>query len=156
MKENKKTLLLCLAIPLAAGGLSAWLTREQMQTFEALNQPPLSPPGWVFPVVWTILYLLMGWASYRVYTADAPEQQIGRALGVYILQLIVNFLWSIFFFNLGWYFFSLLWLILLWVLIWIMIVLFARIDSSTWWMLTPYLIWVTFAAYLNWGIWRLN
>ena len=156
MKENRKTLLICLAIPLAVGALAAWLTRGSMETFASLNQPPLSPPGWLFPIVWTILYLLMGWASYRVYTADAPEQEKGRALGIYALQLIVNFLWPIFFFNLEWYFFSLLWLILLWVLIWIMLILFGRIAPSTWWMLAPYLIWVTFAAYLNWGIWRLN
>ena len=156
MKESRKTLLICLAIPFAAGGLSGWLSGNRMETFQTLNQPPLSPPGWVFPIVWTVLYLLMGWASYRIYTADVPELQSGRALGIYALQLIVNFAWSLFFFHLGWYLFSLLWLILLWVLIWIMIILFVRIDPTTWWMLAPYLIWVTFAAYLNWGVWMLN
>lgn len=156
MKRNRKTLLICLAIPLAVGGLSAWLTRAQMKVFPALDQPPLSPPPWLFPVAWTLLYLLMGWASYRVLTAGAPERPTGRALKVYALQLAVNFLWPIFFFNMEWYFFALLWLILLWVLIWVMIALFAGIEPFTWRLLAPYLIWTTFAAYLNWGIWRLN
>lgn len=156
MKQDRKTLLLCLAIPLAVGGLSAWLTRTQMKVFSALEQPPLSPPPWLFPVAWTLLYLLMGWASFRVLTADPSDRRTGRALGVYALQLVVNFLWPIFFFNLGWYFFSLLWLLLLWVLVWVMLALFARIEPSTRWLLLPYLIWTTFAAYLNWGIWRLN
>lgn len=156
MKQTWKHLLISLAIPLAVGGLSAWLTRDSMKAFEALDKPPLSPPGWLFPIVWTILYLLMGWASYRVYTADVPERQSGRALAIYGLQLAVNFLWSIFFFNLGWYLFSFFWLLLLWCLILIMIFLFARIDPATRWMLLPYLLWVTFAGYLNLGIWLLN
>ena len=156
MKRTWKHLLICLAIPLAVGGLSAWLTHGSMKAFEALEQPPLSPPGWLFPIVWTILYLLMGWASYQVYTANVPERQSGRALSIYALQLAVNFFWSIFFFNMEWYLFSFFWLLLLWVLILIMIFLFGRIEPSTRWKLIPYLLWVTFAGYLNLGIWLLN
>lgn len=156
MKKDRKTLLLCLAVPLAVGGVSAWLTQDGMEAFRHLRQPPLSPPQWLFPIVWTILFLLMGWASFRVCSAGAPAGQTGRALGVYVLQLIVNFLWPVFFFKLDWYLFALLWLLLLWVLIWILLILFARICPSTWWMLAPYLGWVSFAAYLNWGIWQLN
>lgn len=156
MKQSRKTLLLCLAAPLAVGGASAWLTRGSMKTFQSLNQPPLSPPPWLFPVVWTLLFLLMGWASFRVLTAGAPGQKLRSALAIYGIQLAVNFFWSIFFFDLGWHLFALLWLILLWALIWVMLVLFAKIAPATWWMLAPYLAWVTFAGYLNWGIWRLN
>lgn len=156
MKHKWKQLLLFLGIPLLVGTLSAWLTRDSMETFASLNQPPLSPPGWLFPIVWSILFLLMGWASYRVYNGDAPENQKVSALVVYSLQLVVNFFWSIFFFNQGWYLFSFFWLLLLWALIWGILFLFGRIVPSTRWMLIPYLLWVIFAGYLNLGIWLLN
>ena len=113
MRVNWKTLAIALAIPLGVGGLSALVTRRAMDTFSHLNQPPLSPPAWLFPVVWTILFLLMGLASWLVYTSDAPDGVIRRALTVYGIQLGVNFLWSILFFNLGWYLFSFCWLVLL-------------------------------------------
>lgn len=156
MKQTWKHLPICLGIPLAVGGLSAWLTRDSMEIFGMLEQPPLSPPSWLFPIVWTVLYLLMGLASCRVYTADVPERRSGRALAVYGLQLAVNFLWPIFFFRAGWYLFSFFWLLLLWCLIGILIFLFGRIAPSTRWMLLPYLLWVTFAGYLDLGIWLLN
>ena len=114
-----------------------------MDTFEALNKPPLSPPGWLFPVVWTILFVLMGAASYLVLRSAQPQQAIHRALRLYGIQLGVNFFWSIFFFNLSLYLFSFVWLILLWFLIAATTVRFYR-------------IWVTFAGYLNWGIYQLN
>ena len=91
MKINWKTLLICIAIPLAAGGVSALISMGGMQTYNAFVQPPLAPPGWLFPVVWTVLYILMGVASYLVYTAEAPNVQIEGALKVYALQLFFNF-----------------------------------------------------------------
>ena len=95
MKPNVKKLLLYLAVPLAVGGL-ATLISGGMSGFSDLNQPPLSPPGWVFPVVWSILYLLMGYAAYRVSEASGDSKQ---ALLFYGLQLLVNFLWPIVFFR---------------------------------------------------------
>ena len=93
------TFALCAAIPLAAGGLSALLTRGSMDDFAALNQPPLAPPGWLFPIVWTILFILMGTASYLVVTAPtSPQADVGHSLWLYGMQLGVNFFWSIFFF----------------------------------------------------------
>ena len=80
LKINKKLLIICLVIPLAVGGLAALLTGGGMDAFETLKQPPLSPPGWLFPVVWTILYILMGLASYLVLVSDGPWRQIRRAL----------------------------------------------------------------------------
>lgn len=124
--------------------------------FEQLNKPPLSPPGFLFPIVWTILYTLMGIASYLIFSANANREDINNALTVYALQLAVNFFWSIFFFNLRWYLFSFFWLILLWVLILDTIILFFRISKPAAYLLIPYLIWVTFAGYLNLGIFLLN
>ena len=93
MKIQWKKLLIALAIPLAVGGLST-LISGGMSDYQDLVKPPLSPPGWVFAVVWPILYLLMGYASYLVYISDAPQGQKKRALTLYAIQLFFNFLWS--------------------------------------------------------------
>ena len=156
MNIKKGLLLLCIAIPLLVGVVAALFTRNSMMTFAALNQPPLAPPAWLFPVVWTILYVLMGISSYLILTSGAPEATVHRALTLYAYQLAVNFLWPTFFFNFGWYLFSLLWLILLWILVLGMIRAFASISKWAAYLNIPYLIWLTFAAYLNAGIWWLN
>ena len=127
-----------------------------MEVFERLNQPPLSPPGWLFPVVWTILYLMMGIASYLVYTSGKEPEEVSGALTVYGVQLVVNFLWPIVFFRFGWYTFAFFWLILLWVLVLYTILLFYRISKPAAWLMVPYLVWLTYAAYLNLGIVLLN
>ena len=156
MKENTKLLIKSLALPLLTGAVAGLLTRNAMQDFEVLIKPPLSPPGWLFPVVWTILYALMGYSAYLIQTSSADAEQKSDALMLYHYQLIVNFLWSIFFFNFGWYLFSLVWLLLLWVLIILMIRSFSQISKTAAYLNIPYLLWVTFAAYLNAGIWWLN
>ncbi|MBO5373133.1 MAG: tryptophan-rich sensory protein [Lachnospiraceae bacterium] len=155
MEVKKGTLLKCIAIPVLTGALSALISSGGMQAFEQLNKPPLSPPGWLFPVVWTILYVLMGIASYLIVTADTKENR-SDALRVYGLQLVVNFFWSIFFFNLEWYLFSFVWLILLWILILVTILRFYPISKTAAKLMIPYLVWVTFAGYLNLAIWILN
>lgn len=156
MKIRWKPLIICLVIPLAVGGLSALLTRDGMEAFQKLNQPPLSPPGWLFPVVWTILFLLMGIASYLVFTSKESRDAVNTALLVYGIQLVVNFFWSIFFFNLGAYLFSFFWLILLWVLILAVLLLFRRISRAAGYLMLPYLLWVSFAGYLNLAIYLIN
>ena len=156
MKQNRRQLLICIAIPLAVGGLSAWLTRGSMDTFAALNKPPLSPPGWLFPVVWTILFVLMGLASYLVLKSGKPQQKVNRALRLYGIQLGVNFFWSVFFFNLSLYLFSFIWLILLWILILVTTIRFRRLSQPAGMLMLPYLLWVAFAGYLNLGISLLN
>lgn len=95
MKINISNLLTAIAIPLATGGLSAWLTRDGMNAFSSIRQPPLSPPMWIFPVVWILLYLLMGVASYLAAEAGAST----NAFILYALQLFFNFFWSIWFFR---------------------------------------------------------
>ena len=156
MKIDKKRLIICLAIPLVVGGAAGLLTMNSMEAFEALNQPPLSPPGWLFPVVWTVLYVLMGIASYLVSVSDAPHEEKARALWTYGIQLAFNFLWPIAFFNLKWYLFAFLWLVILWVLILITALRFGRIRKPAGYLLVPYLLWVAFAGYLNLGIYLLN
>ena len=156
MKKNWKLLLLCLGIPLVVGGLSALLSGNGMKVFSELNQPPLSPPGWLFPVVWTILYLAMGLASYLVLTSGAPTEAIRGAIRVYAIQLAVNFFWSILFFRFSVYLASFAWLVLLWGLIIVTTIRFYRIRERAGDLLVPYLVWVTFAGYLNFGVYLLN
>jgi len=155
MKINWKKLLLCLAIPLAVGGLAAVLSGG-MSDYGAMAKPPLSPPGWVFPVVWSILYLLMGYASYRILESGAAEREIRKALTLYGLQLFANFVWPLLFFGGGWFLLSFFWLIALWVLIFLTIRAFSGIDETAGNLLIPYILWVTFASYLNFGIYLLN
>lgn len=140
----------------AVGALSGLLSREGMALYAAqIQKPPLSPPGWVFGVVWPILYALMGISALRIWRLpDSPERR--RGLNLFIAQLIVNFFWSPIFFNTGAYGLALLWLLGLWVLVLAMILSFRRTDKLAAVLQIPYLLWLTFAAYLNWGVWQLN
>lgn len=138
------------------GLLSGWLSREGMQLYaQSVTKPPLSPPGWVFGVVWTILYALMGISAARIYAAPSSQAR-NRGLNLFIAQLTVNFFWSPIFFNTRAYGFALVWLLLLWVLVLLMIQTFRKTDRTAAALQLPYLLWLTFAAYLNWGVWQLN
>ena len=110
-------LLAALLLPLAVGGLSAWLTGSFSEAYRSVYKPLLSPPGWVFPVVWTALYLLMGYASYLVWTSDAPDGEKKGALTLYAVQLFFNFVWPLLFFRWRLFWIAFIWLVLLWVLI---------------------------------------
>ena len=149
-----KPLLLSLLISLGVGGLSAFLTKDSMETYKTLKQPPLAPPGWVFPVVWTILFILMGIAAYLVWIKNDPNRD--TTLLWYAAQLVFNFCWTLLFFNARWFGVSLLWLLVLWALILITTIKFYRTTPAAGWLMLPYLLWVTFAAYLNAGVWYLN
>ena len=153
LKFQWKKLVVCLLLPLAVGGLVAFLTRNSMDLFAMVKKPPLSPPGWLFPVVWTILYLLMGFASYLVLVAEKPGR---TAWKFYLAQLAFNFVWPILFFHLQMYLLSFVWLLLLWILILVTILWFTRFSRLAGYLLIPYLLWVTFAGYLNLGIYILN
>ncbi len=156
MKLNKRLLFVCIAIPLIVGGGAALLTQNSMEIFSTVVKPPLAPPGWLFPIAWTILYVLMGISSYLVLTSDVENDEKIKAMQIYGYQLVVNFLWPTFFFNFGWYFFSFLWLMLLWILVFFMIRNFYEISKPAAYLNIPYILWLTFAAYLNLGIWWLN
>lgn len=156
MKAKTKSLILNLAIPLAVGGLSALLTRNNMIMFDYVRKPPLSPPAWLFPVVWTVLYILMGLAAYFVRNSNRPKKEVNTALLFYGIQLFFNFFWSIFFFNMEKYLFSFIWLLAMLILIIVTTFKFFDIDRKAGWLMLPYILWVTFAAYLNFGIYMLN
>ena len=151
---NLKRLLISLAISLGTGLLSGLISMSGMDSFSSVVQPPLAPPAFLFPIVWTILYILMGISSYIVWESDSENKQ--KALAVYGLQLAVNFFWSIIFFNYQAYMFALIWIILLWVLIIIMIYEFSKVSKLSAILQIPYLLWVTFATYLTFGIFLLN
>ena len=155
MKPDWKQLLFFLAIPLAVGGLAALAGGDMMQ-YQKLMQPPLSPPSWVFPIVWTILYILMGYGSYRIYNAKADPRQKRTALILYGAQLLLNFLWPLTFFRLGWRLTAFFLLCGLWVLIFLTMRAFNAIDERASDTLLPYLLWVSFAGYLNLGVYLLN
>ena len=149
-----KPLIISLLISLCTGALSGFLTRGSMQDFQNLKKPPFSPPAWLFPVVWTILFILMGISAYLVYTSNSNFKK--PALIFYALQLAVNFIWPIIFFNLSAYLFAFVWIIILWLLILAMVILFSKCSKCAAFLQLPYLLWVIFAAYLNYGIWILN
>lgn len=157
MKTVKwKIYLLWVALTEAVGALSGWLNRAGTKRYEAqAAKPPLTPPAAVFPVVWAVLYALMGIGAARVYLAPASAQRT-RALGLFAVQLAVNFLWSILFFSLERYGLAFWLLVVLWGLIVGMIAAFYPVDRLAAWLQVPYLLWVTFAAYLNAGVWYLN
>lgn len=151
-----KTYTLWILLAEAVGALSGWLTRDGSAAFaETVAQPPLSPPSWVFPVAWTILYALMGIGAARV-AMTPPSRARSKGLNLFIIQLVVNFFWSLIFFNAQAYGFAFVWLLLLWALVFAMRVAFAQVDSLAAKLQIPYLLWLTFAAYLNLGVWYLN
>ena len=142
---KRPPLLVSLLISLGTGVIAGFLTFGSMAQYQEMHHPPFSPPGWVFPVVWLLLYTLMGIASYRIYLKN-PKAEV---LKLYLIQLAVNFFWPVFFFNLGWQLFAAVWLLVLWYLVFVMIKEFARIDEGAARLMIPYLVWLTFAAYLN-------
>lgn len=155
-KANWKTYAFWIVLAEAVGGLSGWLTREGTKIYNAtIQQPPLSPPSIVFPIVWGILFALMGIGAARIYASPASSAR-SRSLLLFFIQLAFNFFWSIIFFNLQNFGFALLWLIALWVLILLMILSYRKVDPLAAWLQVPYLLWVTFAVYLNFGVWLLN
>ena len=154
--KNTKIYAIGALIALAVGVLSGILTRGSMQLYtDMITKPPLSPPGWLFPVVWTILYILMGVGAAMIWS-ETPGAARSRGLNLYVAQLVVNFFWSLIFFNGQAYGFAALWLILLWVLVFLMILQFWKINKTAAYLQIPYLLWLSFAAYLNIAVWLIN
>ena len=154
MTFKLKTLLWSLALTFAFGLAGGIVTYLGMDGYQAAQHPPLTPPGFLFPIVWTILFALMAFGAAVVYDSDHPLSP--RALFVYALQLTMNFWWCVLFFGFRLYLFSFIWLILLWVAVLIMLLLFIRINRVAGWLQLFYLLWLTFAAYLNAGVWLMN
>ena len=156
MKPNWKQYAFWIGLTEVVGGVSALLTREGMRLYEsAVTQPPLSPPMWVFPVVWSILYALLGVGAARISVGRRSFAAVcGQKL--FFTQLIFNFFWSIIYFNLQTYWASFWWLVILWALVLSMILCYAEEDSTAAWLQVPYLAWLTFAGYLTFWVARNN
>lgn len=148
-----KPYVISILIPLGVGIFSSLFTRGNMDIYSTINVPPLAPPSILFPIVWTILYILMGVSSGMIYTSG---QKNGRALTIYGISLFVNFLWSIIFFNLKAFLFAFIWLVLLIFLVAFTIVEYLKINKVAAYLQIPYLLWVAFAGYLSFGIFLLN
>lgn len=143
-------------IALLTGLLSGYLSGNQGEVYKALKLPPLSPPSWLFGVVWPLLYILMGIAAYLIYISSAGPQKIKKALLSYALQLAVNFSWSIIFFRFQAYGLALAVLALLILLVTIMFIFFFDINKTAALLIVPYYIWLLYAYYLNAGVFILN
>ena len=152
-EKSRSPLIISILIPLAVGSLSSLLSRS-MTTYSSISKPDFTPPSYVFPIVWTILYVLMGISSYIIYDSDNPAK--GRALKIYMLQLFFNFCWSIIFFRFNLYLFALIWLVVLIALICLMIKEFYKISPLAAYLQIPYLLWCVFAALLNFFIYKMN
>lgn len=156
-KKNLKIFAISILIPLAVGGLAAFITRDNMDMFSEVNMPPLSPPPILFPIVWAVLYILMGissgivWKKKNVYSENSS-----KGLMYYGASLIFNFGWSIIFFNLKQYLLAFVWLLILLYLIIMTIIQYKKVSSLSAYLQIPYAIWVSFAGYLTAGIWWLN
>ena len=154
-KSKIKVYAVFLLITGVIGGLSALLTNMGMDSYKAAQKPPLTPPDIVFPIVWTILFVLMAISAARVWLTDKSRLR-NHGIIVYFIQLFFNFFWSVLFFNFQAYGLSFLWIIGLWMLILLMVVRFYRADKIAGLLQIPYLLWVTFAAYLNFMVYQLN
>ncbi len=153
---NLKKLLISLAIPLATGGLAALITRDAQDIYSAFDNPPLSPPGWLFPIVWSILYLLMGVSLYLVWNTKVPFVNKKEGIKFWVIQLALNFIWSPIFFIYANFLLAFIVLVLILIYTVLMIINFYKVSKSAAYLQIPYLVWLVFAGYLNMGIYILN
>lgn len=155
MKNKKLMSFLIVLTPLLIGACSAFLSSDAMKEYATLNKPFLAPPAIVFPIAWTILYLLMGIGAAIIYTQEKTQyRSIGLAL--HGAQLILNFFWSLIFFNMKAYMFAFICLIILWLIVFSMLQNYKQISSTAFFLNVPYIVWLTFAGYLNLAVAILN
>ncbi len=152
---NFFSLISSLLISLGTGVVSGLITRgDTAEVFDRIVKAPLTPPAIVFPIVWTVLFFLMGVSAYIIFESDCKYKTL--SLSIYALQLVFNFLWSIIFFKFEQFDIAFIWLILLWLMVITMTVLFYQCNKTAGLLQIPYIIWLTFAAYLNFAICVLN
>ena len=154
-KRKIKVYALFILLSEAVGAVAGYLTKDGMQAYESAAKSALTPPSAAFPIVWTILYALMGIGAAMVYLAP-PSAERKRAVRLFKAQLAVNFLWSFIFFNMQAYGFAFIWLVFLWILVLLMIMSFKKVTGKAAYLQLPYLIWLSFAGYLNFITWLLN
>ena len=151
------TYVISIAIALGVGGLSALLTMGNMDLYSDIRQPPLAPPAILFPIVWTVLYVLMGVSAAMVLTdGRLKEGERSSAMIPYAASLFVNFFWSIIFFNMKSFLFALVWLLLLIYLVVKTVRCYAKVSPLAAYLQIPYIAWLIFAAYLNAAIYLIN
>jgi translocator protein len=142
---------------LAAGAIGSVFTRRAIPTwYAALEKPPFTPPNWLFAPVWTLLYILMGVSAFLVWCVGLENRKVKIALVVFLIQLVVNALWSVVFFGMESPFFGLIVISILWITILATVIMFFRISRVASVLMWPYLLWVSFALILNASIWLLN
>ncbi len=159
-KHNIKALIFFIILSIGVGALAGFLTKDSMQIYSQYNKPIFSPPDMVFGIAWAVLYILMGISAYLIYnTPTSSEEEIkarNNALFIFFLQLAVNFFWPIIYFKFNEVLLAFIWLVVLWLLVIYMIKLFYPINKLATLILIPYILWLSFAAYLNLGIYILN
>lgn len=154
--KKLKSYFIFIGISLLIGVLSALFTMGNMDIYSKINVPPLAPPSFLFPIVWTVLYILMGISAGIIFNSSVDFSKKKSALTTFFLSLVVNFFWSIIFFNLKNYLLAFAWILLLWLLILVTIIKYYKISKLASLLQIPYLLWVTFATYLAFGIYLLN
>ncbi|MBU3181507.1 TspO/MBR family protein [Clostridium psychrophilum] len=155
-KKNFAALIISILLAEGIGGLSGFLSMDVSNTYQNFNKPFFSPPGWIFPIVWTILFFIMAVASYRIWMIGKSGINVKKALVLYGIQLFLNFFWSIIFFRFRLYAIAFLELLLLLVFIILTTFEFYRIDKTSSYLMISYVAWVSFAGILNYTIWILN
>lgn len=157
MWSKLKPYIISISIALGTGALAAFLTRNNMNIYDSINKPPLAPAPIIFPIVWSILYTLMGISSALIWQQKESKYELATdAIFAYAIQLFLNFTWSLIFFNLQNYLFAFIWIVILWIVIFIMIIRFYKVSPLAAYLQIPYLIWVTFAGYLSLMIYLIN
>lgn len=156
MKKNKYITIIFIFLPLAIGLLSFLITGKDMDLYSQINKPFLAPPKWLFPIVWSILYLLMGLSSAFVYENKDKSNLRKTGLLIHFVQLGLNFLWSIIFFSMKLYFFAFIWLLMLWLSVFFMLMVYKKISKPAYILNIPYIVWLTLAGYLNFAVFILN
>jgi len=155
--SNFLKLVIAIVVAELAGVIGSVFTVASIPTWYAtLQKPSLSPPSWIFGPAWTTLYALMGIAAFLIWKSGWEKKEIKKALGVFGIQLFLNAIWSIIFFGLHNPFWAFVEIIILWLAILWTITAFYKISRPTAYLLLPYILWVSFAAYLNYSIWMLN
>ncbi|NOT50540.1 MAG: tryptophan-rich sensory protein [Chitinophagaceae bacterium] len=150
-------LIIAVAVPLIIGFTSGFFTETgEASWYQSINKPSWNPPNWIFAPVWTTLYVLMGIALFLVWNSNVNTRYKRTAIILFSIQLLLNFFWSLIFFNQqqpGW---ALVEIITLWIFILLTIFAFAKLSKTAAWLLVPYISWVSFAAILNYTLWKLN
>lgn len=149
-------LLVNILIPLGGGLLVGFLNRNSMGLYGELTKPFFAPPAIAFPIAWTILYILMGIAAYRIRLVGMEGKDVSTPLFIYYIQLLLNFLWPFIFFSFRLYGLAFIEIVILWFLVILCTILFFMKDKIAGLLMVPYALWVTYAAVLNFFIWFLN